>query len=276
MSNEVMKREENSLGDWSPRSMAEAKEFADMVCKTDFVPKNYRQKPNDTLMAMTFGKEIGLGVMAALQNIAVINGKPSIYGDAALALVKSHPSYEGIQETYDANTASCKCTIRRKGDAPVSQVFSMDDAQRAGLLSKDGPWKTYPRRMLQMRARAWAIRDAFPDVLNGISVGEEAADIPMKNITPDPVPRKENQPTEEKDFALEAEGTIEDTPEAMMEKILKDLDKELKRAIEAGLISEEDKTSTMEKAKGKSTLPVLEAYVRRVVDRLAEASNGAA
>jgi hypothetical protein len=54
----------------------------------------------------------------------------------------------------------------------------MEDAKRAGLAGKQGPWQQYPKRMLQMRARAFALRDVFPDVLRGVYVAEEAADMP--------------------------------------------------------------------------------------------------
>jgi hypothetical protein len=56
--------------------------------------------------------------------------------------------------------------------------FSVVDAKRAGLFTKAGPWQTYPRRMLQMRARSFALRDAFPNVLKGLISVEEALDLP--------------------------------------------------------------------------------------------------
>jgi hypothetical protein len=54
----------------------------------------------------------------------------------------------------------------------------MDDAKAAGLQGKQGPWTQYPKRMRQMRARAFALRDVFPDVLRGLPVAEEVMDIP--------------------------------------------------------------------------------------------------
>jgi hypothetical protein len=113
--------------------------------------------------------------MQSIQNIAVINGRPSVWGDALLALCQSHPAFEDIQETDDGDTATC--VIKRRGRSPVSRSFSMDDAKRAGLLGKQGPWSSYPARMRQMRARGFALRDAFADALRGLSSGEEQEDI---------------------------------------------------------------------------------------------------
>jgi hypothetical protein len=67
--------------------------------------------------------------------------------------------------------------IKRKGLDPVRHTFGMEDAKTAGLLGKSGPWTNYPRRMRQMRARGYALRDAFPDILMGLSIVEEVQDI---------------------------------------------------------------------------------------------------
>src|SRR3546814_4979258 len=55
----------------------------------------------------------------------------------------------------------------------------MDDAKKAGRAGKQGPWSQYPQRMRQMRARAWAMRDGFADVLKGIGIAEEVRDFPV-------------------------------------------------------------------------------------------------
>jgi hypothetical protein len=117
--------------------------------------------------------------MQAMQNLAVINGRPSLWGDAVIALVRSSPLCEYVIETDDGNTATCK--VKRRGD-PGEQVrtFSMEDAQAAGLKGKQGPWTQYPKRMRQMRARAFALRDVFPDVLRGLPVAEELLDTPTE------------------------------------------------------------------------------------------------
>jgi hypothetical protein len=71
------------------------------------------------------------------------------------------------------------CVAKRRGRKPVTAKFSVDDAKRAGLWGKQGPWTQYPKRMLQMRARGFALRDAFPDVLKGLITSEEAMDFPV-------------------------------------------------------------------------------------------------
>ena len=167
----------------APRNLEEAMKYAEMISKTDMVPKDFKGNPGNVLVAVQMGSEVGLPPTQALQNIAVINGRPAIWGDAALALVSARNDCEDIHEECDGNVATC--TIKRRGKSPVVRTFSMEDATKAGLANKQGPWTQYPKRMLQMRARSWAIRDCYPDALKGISIAEEAQDIPVeKNVTP--------------------------------------------------------------------------------------------
>jgi len=162
---------------FTPTTLTEAMQFSELMAKSTMVPRQYQGKPEDILVACQWGAEIGLSPLQALQNIAVINGKPSVYGDAALALVQASPVCEDIQESIEGETAIC--TALRRGRKPVTARFSVDDAKRAGLWGKQGPWTQYPKRMLQMRARGFALRDAFPDVLKGLITSEEAMDYPV-------------------------------------------------------------------------------------------------
>ena len=162
----------------APKDLDEAMRFADMLAGSSIVPKDYIGKPGNCLVAIQWGMELGLQPMQAMQSIAVINGRPSLWGDAMLALVKAHPAFEWIKEECDGNVATC--TIKRRGEPEVVQSFSLEEAKRAGLTGKSGPWAQYPKRMLQMRARGFALRDAFPDALRGVVSAEEARDTPTE------------------------------------------------------------------------------------------------
>jgi hypothetical protein len=129
------------------------------------------------------GNELGLKPIQSLQNIAVINGKPCIYGDACMALVKIHPEFEDVTEHFDEELQAAVCKVKRKGQTVHTSIFSIEDAKKAGLWNRQGPWTQYPRRMLQMRARGFALRDAFPDALQGLILAEEAQD--YKDVNPD-------------------------------------------------------------------------------------------
>jgi len=164
-----------------PRTFEEAMRFASMLAKSSMVPRDFQNKPENVLVAVQWGREIGLGPLQALQNIAVINGRPSVWGDAMLALVRGSGMCAMFSETMegegDARRAICR-TRRRDSQDITEGAFSVDDAKRAGLWGKSGPWQQYPDRMLKLRARGFALRDAFPDVLRGVISAEEAQDMP--------------------------------------------------------------------------------------------------
>lgn len=176
--------------DLTPRSFEEATKMADILANSDLVPKDYRGKAGNVLVAMQMGSEVGLQPMQAIQNIAVINGRPCVWGDALIGLVRSSRMCEYVREHWDAERQVAVCVGKRRGDEQEYQVeFGLEDAKEAGLLNKEGPWKQYRKRMCQMRARSWVCRDLFGDVLKGLQVAEEVMDI--IDATPDkPRPSK--------------------------------------------------------------------------------------
>jgi hypothetical protein len=168
-----------------PHDMESAWRMATAISKSGLAPKGITT-PEAIFTAMQLGAEVGLSPMSALQNIAVVNGRPTIWGDAQLALVRGSGLLESFEERYEGegDTLKAICVATRYGYTPSMGEFSVQDAKTAGLWNKDGPWKTNPKRMLKMRARAFALRDGFTDVLKGIYSYEEASDIPeMRDVT---------------------------------------------------------------------------------------------
>ena len=165
----------------APRTIQEALDFSAYLAKSDLIPKDYQNKPHNILVAVQYGMELGLPPMQALQGIAVINGRPSMWGDAVLAVVMSHPSYEWHTEVVEGegDERAGVFTLKRRGQDTHVARFSVTDARRAGLWGKSGPWTQHAERMLKLRARGFALRDKFPDALKGIISREEAEDYPV-------------------------------------------------------------------------------------------------
>lgn len=189
-------------------SLDELYRFAVYISKSGFAPKGM-DAPEAIVVAIEMGLELGLTPMQSVQNIAVINGRPSVWGDVPLALARASGVMEIFEEYYEqdgkrldrapsviSDGTAAVCRLKRVQQAPHSQSFSVADAKRAGQWGKQGPWTQYPLRMLQMRARGFALRDQLGDFLKGLITREEAQDIPedpvrrARNVTPqkDPVP----------------------------------------------------------------------------------------
>lgn len=214
----------------APGTLDEAWRWAQQAAQSSIVPAAYRGKPHDILTAIQLGVEVGLPPMTALQSIAVINGRPGLFGDGLLALVLASAPYLTHQEYFEVerpdpvldeageapraarmvrvealdpadlahDSTRAVCTVwRRRAPDPTTRTFSVAQARRAGLIfNKPGPWNEYPDRMLQMRARGFALRDAFPDVLKGLRPVEELADLPPDVAPPAPAVRRRSDPQE--------------------------------------------------------------------------------
>lgn len=161
---------------------------AKIIAESGLAPKDYKNNVPNCFVAIMMGQEVGLPAMSAIQNIAVINGRPSLWGDAMLAICMRSgqfnfaPFHESIEHSDDDGKTRAVCTVQRNGQqAPTVRVFSVSDAKKARLWGKQGPWSDYPKRMLQMRARAFALRDTFPDVLGGMYSVEELTGVEATN-----------------------------------------------------------------------------------------------
>ncbi len=178
----VMKDKANRLSDslFSKELAPHYMQLANQLSKSEMVPKAYRGKPQDLFIAMAMGYQIGLSVEQAIQAIAVINGKPCLWGDDMLALCMNHPDFvDIIEEPIVSNTNTVmgyRCTVKRRNMADYTDEFDLNKAKKAGLLGKAGVWTQYPERMMQLRARGFALRNRFPDALKGIKSREEVED----------------------------------------------------------------------------------------------------
>jgi hypothetical protein len=163
--------------DLSPQTFEQALTFANYLADSELVPKNFRGKPGDCLIAMQWGYDVNLKPLQALQNISVINGKPGLYGDAgkAILLAAGCVIEEDDIQVVEKNQRA-RCRITRPGRPPVERTFSIDNAKTAGLWNKEGPWRSHPWRQMAWRAFWFSARDAAADLLKGLIGAEEAVD----------------------------------------------------------------------------------------------------
>lgn len=174
----------STRGGLVPSNLEQMWRLAVIMAKSGLMPKGL-QTPEAVCVAVQMGLEVGLTPMQAVQNIAVINGRPAVWGDSGIALVEASGLLEDFRETITEDNGVIKATCwakRKNRPTPVERTFTTMDAKQAGLHGKEGPWRQYPKRMTQMRARWWVLRDLFADVLKGLKAAEEVQDI--LDVTP--------------------------------------------------------------------------------------------
>lgn len=173
------------IGAIVPQDMEEAYKLASAICKAGMAPRGM-DTPEKCMISIMRGMEVGLTPMMALDKIAIVNGRPVIWGDGAMGLVRGSGVCEWVKEYMEGEGDSLAgvCVAKRRGEPhSIERRFTVAEAKKASLWGKSGPWQQFPNRMLQMRARAFCLRDLFADVLGGLYLREEIEDDKPHNIT---------------------------------------------------------------------------------------------
>lgn len=169
-----------------PQTIDEAWRIAQAFAASGMAP-NGMNKAEQIMVAVMAGAELGLAPFQAVQSFAVINQRPTLWGDALVAVVRARGVVivESIEGEGDDMTATCSA-VRPDTRETITRTFSVADARKAGLWNKSGPWQSYPKRMLTFRARAYALRDGCADMLRGVYVREEVDDYQPIVAAPQP------------------------------------------------------------------------------------------
>lgn len=156
--------------------------LAEVYYKGGMAPKGCN-RAESVAAIIEVGRDVGLSDSQALANIMLVNGRPTIWGDGGMALIRSSGLLEDAEDSFvgepDEDSYGCTVRLKRVGaERDRIVTFTVAEAKRAGLWSKKGPWQEYPERMLRWRALGFACRNEFPDVLCGLIFAEEAYDTP--------------------------------------------------------------------------------------------------
>lgn len=175
-----------------PQNLDEAWRMAEAFYAADMVPSGLKGKHDGEkeikaklMLAICKGAEVGFAPVTAVGTIMVVNGKACIYGDGATSLVQNSGRIEWIKTNVTSPNDSGKwgegykvtVSLKRKDQSePYVRSFSFEDAKRARLTGKQGPWLDYPERQCYWRAWSWCARDGASDALMGLAVAEEVRD----------------------------------------------------------------------------------------------------
>lgn len=168
-----------AVGALVPQTIDEAWRLSEAFAKAGILPRGISTAPQ-VMLVICGGAEVGFGPFQSLQSFYLVNNRLTLWGDAIPALLWSNGFklkewFENVDPAYPDSMVA-KCLVTRPDGTEIEGEFSVADAKEAKLWSKDGPWQTAKKRMLKMRARAFAARDGAPDVLRGIQIREEVED----------------------------------------------------------------------------------------------------
>lgn len=188
----------------STQAFNELFKIGSVMSKTQLVPDNYRNKPEDCTIAIDIANRNGMSPLSVMQNLYVVKGKPTWSGQACIAILRASKEYEHVKPVMvgERNTDGWGCYFKAidKSDGEVAKgtLVTIQMAKDEGWYSKPGSkWPTMPEQMLQYRAAAFFARIHMPNALMGFSVEGEAEDISPVPVQAPPDPFSNAKVTQE-------------------------------------------------------------------------------
>lgn len=188
MENEIMIQEETSL---STSNMFENNllEQAKFLSNSTIVPVQYQRKPENCYIAIDMANRMGVPVMMVMQNLYIVQGKPSWSGTAIKSMLENSGKFEDLETVYvgQPNTdnwgAFVTAKLKKNGKVLKGATVTIKTAKDEGWYNKSGSkWKTMPELMLTYRANAWFARQFAPELLMGLQSVEEVEDVSKPTI----------------------------------------------------------------------------------------------
>lgn len=165
---------------YEPASLEEGFRMAKILVDSGLTPRGV-DTPSKVFLIMAQGRELGLSTMQSLTNLYVVEGKVSLSSDLMAALVLKSPVCEYLRPV-EVTDQRCTYAAKRKGGVEFRYSFSWEDANKAGLTSRQ-TYKQNPADMLRHRALSKTVRAVFPDVISGLYTRDEVEDT-VVDVTP--------------------------------------------------------------------------------------------
>lgn len=166
---------------FSMQSFEHAQRVAKMLSSSDLIPAAYRNNIQNTMIALEMANRIGASPLMVMQNLNIIQGKPSWGSSFIIAVINNCGKFTPLRfiKTGSGETLKCYATAQDKvtGDKLDGPEISMEMAHAEGWVSKSGSkWKTMPELMIRYRAAAFFGRLYAPELLMGMHSEEEVSD----------------------------------------------------------------------------------------------------
>ena len=163
-----------------------AQRMARALCSSTLVPAEYRGEkgiPN-ALIAMELAGRIGASVLMVMQNLDIIQGRPSWRSQFLIATVNGSKRFTPLRFQWegekDSDEWGCRAiaTDRESGEECLGALITIQLSKDEGWYTRKGSkWTTIPEQMLMYRAAAFWARVYAPELSLGMHTTEEIIDM---------------------------------------------------------------------------------------------------
>lgn len=188
MENEIIIKEENQVAIVKEElGLSKLMEMAQLLSKSTIVPVAYQNRPENCIIALDMANRMGVSPLVVMQNLYVIQGKPSFSGSAIASMIRSNPKFRNVELHYvgkegdDSWGAYVTAENISTGKELKGGTVTIAISKKEGWYQKSGSkWQTMPEIMLAYRAYAWFGRVFCPELLMGLQSSEEVYDVVEK------------------------------------------------------------------------------------------------
>lgn len=194
-----------------PQNMLETRAMANFLARSKFLPVALRGDLNTAVMLIVTCKQYGLPI-TALSEVMEVNGRLSFWGRTKLAIVLKNPLCEYILPKEQTDKF-CTIVAKRKGyPTEMTETYTIEQAEKAGLIGRSDAWKKHPADMLYWRAVSRVISKLFPDVVQGFATVEDEEENNIAVIEPKEVAKPKAKKVKAEKVVIEAEPVVKEEP----------------------------------------------------------------
>ena len=161
-------------------------QMAKGLSQSTLVPQQFQNNPANCLIALEQSNRLNISPMAVMQNLYIVQGKPSFSSSFIIGLINASGKYDMElqfdEEEKDGKPYACTCWTEKDGRKVTGIKITMDMAEKEGWSKKNGSkWLTIPQVMLRYRAASFFARMNCPELSIGLYSKEELDDFtPIK------------------------------------------------------------------------------------------------
>ena len=171
----------------------DAQRMATLLAHSSIVPETYRgdEHIGDCVLALEIANRIGASVLAVMQNLYLVEGKPGWSSQFLISCVNATKRFSPIRYRMtgtqgEDNWGCIAWAIDKTGEALQSPEVTIHMAKEEGWYYRNGgKWKTMPELMLCYRSATLFTRLYAPEIAMGIQTTDELVEIaPEGNKAP--------------------------------------------------------------------------------------------